>query len=159
MKANELKEQGNTLYQQQDVKVAKLFCFFWVGFSVFLLFLFSGRSSSVSFCVAQHQGAIHDLWGRGVQFFSKQGLGESAMNVAGGGGDDSSLNDEDRKVAFELLFGFRLCVLKKKMQVLKALTETLHLNLAACYLRTEQPEKCIKACTVAIGVNPNSAKV
>jgi hypothetical protein len=44
-------------------------------------------------------------------------------------------------------------------QVLKALTETLHLNLAACYLRTEQLDKCIKACTVAVGVNPNSAKV
>lgn len=40
----------------------------------------------------------------------------------------------------------------------KALTETLHLNLAACYLRTEQYTKCISACSTAIGVNDTSAK-
>ena len=60
------------------------------------------------------------------------------MSLAGPGGD-STLPEEDQKV-------------------IKALTESLHLNLAACYLRTEQFEKCIRACTTAISVNDNSAK-
>jgi tetratricopeptide (TPR) repeat protein len=41
---------------------------------------------------------------------------------------------------------------------LSGLTETLNLNLAACYLRTEQLPKCVTACTAAIAVNANSAK-
>ncbi len=38
------------------------------------------------------------------------------------------------------------------------LTETLNLNLAACYLRTEQLPKCVTTCTAAIAVNESSAK-
>ena len=67
-----------------------------------------------------------------------KGLGESAMSLAGPGGG-STLPAEQQ-------------------EVIKALTESLHLNLAACYLRTEQFEKCIKACSTAISVNENSTK-
>lgn len=79
---------------------------------------------------------------------ASQGLGESAMGVAGGGeGEESSssLSEEDRKVSDRILFGGFLLICRfSLLKVLKALTESLHLNLAACYLRTEQLDKCIK---------------
>lgn len=78
---------------------------------------------------------------------TRVGLGESASSIMpmagldnGGGGGGSSLS-------------------KGEKDECKALTESLHLNLAACYLHTEQYGKCIAACNVAIGVNDNSAKV
>jgi hypothetical protein len=54
-------------------------------------------------------------------------------------GEDSSLSDEEK-------------------EVMKTLTESLHLNLAACYLKTEKYDRCIASCTTAIATNENSTK-
>ncbi len=78
------------------------------------------------------------------------GLGESAstfMPIAGMAGGDGG----------NAAGGATLS--KGEKDECKALTESLHLNLAACYLHTEQYSKCIAACNVAIGVNAGSAKV
>jgi len=71
-----------------------------------------------------------------------KGLGETAsafMPAGGPAGADSTLSPAEKSEV-------------------KSLTESLHLNLAACYLQTEQYAKCIAASTTAIGVNANSAK-
>ncbi len=68
-----------------------------------------------------------------------KGLGDSASSLMGASDAQSGLGVEEK-------------------ETVKALTENLHLNLAACYLKTEQLTKCVSACTSALAVNNKSAK-
>ena len=86
-----------------------------------------------------------------------KGLGENVMDLTGQGGGGCSVglcwSFNDR---FALLDNSNIS--EENKSVLKALTESLHLNLAACYLKTEQYSKCISSCSTAIGVNNKSVK-
>merc|ERR1711948_222737 len=44
----------------------------------------------------------------------------------------------------------------EKIDDLKKLKQSTHLNMAACYLKTSQPQKCIASCTKALADGDNT---
>merc|ERR1712087_744950 len=44
----------------------------------------------------------------------------------------------------------------EKVEDLKKLKQSTHLNMAACYLKTSQPQKCINSCTKALADGDNT---